>query len=108
MHRRWSLWIVFCWLLLSGCEKQSLESISLDEVGQMEYTEENSNEINNTEDSIFVYVCGAVAQEGVYELPAGSRVYEAIECAGGFAENAAGSQINQAEFTTKSSPSIGR
>lgn len=32
---------------------------------------------------IYVYVCGAVAAPGVYEMPEGSRLYEAIACAGG-------------------------
>ena len=37
---------------------------------------------------------------GVYELPKGSRVYQAIEKAGGFLEEAQQSLINQAEFLT--------
>ncbi len=45
---------------------------------------------------IHVFVCGAVLKEGVYELPEGSRVYEAVECAGGFREDADTSYINQA------------
>ena len=38
--------------------------------------------------SIFIYVCGQVAAPGVYELPAGARVYQAIERAGGTLEGA--------------------
>ena len=37
---------------------------------------------------ILVHVCGAVLHAGVYELKAGSRVYEAVEAAGGFAADA--------------------
>ena len=48
-------------------------------------------------DTIFVYVCGAVFTEGVYELSSGSRLYEAIELAGGFREDAAATEMNQAE-----------
>ena len=33
--------------------------------------------------TIWVHVCGAVSVPGVYELPSGSRIYEAIEAAGG-------------------------
>ena len=33
---------------------------------------------------IFVYVTGAVKNPGVYEMPASSRVYEAVKAAGGF------------------------
>lgn len=35
-------------------------------------------------DSIVVYVCGKVRKEGVVTLPAGSRIYQAIEMAGGW------------------------
>ena len=49
---------------------------------------------------IYVFVCGAVAQEGVYELPAGSRVYQAVEAAGGYTADADTSYINQADPVT--------
>ena len=49
---------------------------------------------------IYVFVCGAVSQEGVYELPAGSRVYQAVEAAGGYAADADTSYINQADPVT--------
>lgn len=52
---------------------------------------------DDTTESIFVHVCGAVQKEGVYELPAGSRVYEAIEKAGGFSVDAAAEEVNQAQ-----------
>ncbi len=45
---------------------------------------------------VYVHVCGEVASPGVYPLPAGSRLYEAIEAAGGILENGAGEQLNQA------------
>lgn len=44
-----------------------------------------------------VHVCGAVMQPGVYELPAGCRVYEAVQEAGGFAEDADQDYVNQAQ-----------
>lgn len=47
--------------------------------------------------TICVHVCGAVNKAGVYELPPDSRVYEAVEKAGGFAENADESYVNQAQ-----------
>lgn len=45
---------------------------------------------------IYVHVCGAVKKPGVYELPAGSRFYEAVEEAGGFTEDACGDYLNMA------------
>lgn len=46
---------------------------------------------------IAVYVCGAVEAPGVYELAAGSRVYEAVALAGGMTEEAWERGLNQAE-----------
>ena len=47
---------------------------------------------------IVVFVCGAVQNEGVYELSEGSRVIDAVNAAGGFTEDADRVFINQAEF----------
>ena len=47
--------------------------------------------------TIYVHVCGAVVNPSVYELPAGSRVYEAVQIAGGFTEDADESYVNQAQ-----------
>lgn len=46
---------------------------------------------------IYVHVCGAVERPGVYELEAGSRVYEAVGQAGGFTEDADQNYVNQAQ-----------
>ncbi len=46
---------------------------------------------------VFVHVCGQVEKPGVYELPAGSRVYEAVIAAGGFSGEAAGDYLNLAQ-----------
>lgn len=37
---------------------------------------------------LVVYVCGAVEKPGIYTLPVGSRLYEAIAMAGGFSKKA--------------------
>lgn len=47
---------------------------------------------------LYVHVCGAVKAPGVYELPAGSRVYEAVQAAGGFSGDAEQSYVNQAQI----------
>lgn len=49
-----------------------------------------------SETTCYVYVCGAVNAPGVYELPEGSRVYEAIAMAGGMTGEADGRSLNQA------------
>lgn len=45
----------------------------------------------------YVYVCGAVQNAGVYALPEGSRVYEALALAGGLCDGACEDYVNQAE-----------
>ncbi len=49
---------------------------------------------------IYVYICGAVQEPGVYVLPEGSRIISALEAAGGFLEEAAEEAINLAEPIT--------
>lgn len=46
---------------------------------------------------IEVYVCGAVRSPGVYELDADARINDALEAAGGFAENADIDIVNLAD-----------
>lgn len=45
----------------------------------------------------YVYVCGAVENPGVYPVREGMRVFEALELAGGFAQDADREWLNQAE-----------
>ena len=45
---------------------------------------------------VTVHVCGAVSQVGVYQLPEKSRVGDAINAAGGFAQGADPSSLNLA------------
>ena len=87
------LFIVAVILCLVSCREKDTVLLELEET-EKELEEDKSD----TEERIYVYVCGAVIKEGVYELPAGSRGYEAINLAGGFRKDAATSQINQAEI----------
>ena len=57
----------------------------------------DTEDVVASEDTITVYVCGAVVQEGVYELPAGSRISDALLMAGGYDENALHGYVNLAE-----------
>lgn len=72
------------------------------QVSQEESARQQPSENSVPEDvgkplTIFVHVCGAVEYPNVYELPAGCRVYEAVQAAGGFAEDADESYVNQAQ-----------
>lgn len=61
--------------------------------------EENSTASDESQEkeTLWIYVCGAVNAPGVYELPAGSRVYHAVQAAGGMLANAESRAVNQAE-----------
>lgn len=87
-----SLIVALC-IGIAGCSRKENENFSLDTLE----VQEDSDGVQDSGRDICVYVCGAVEQEGVYSLPAGSRIYEAIEMAGGFREDAAKAEVNQAE-----------
>lgn len=48
------------------------------------------------EETVQVYICGAVVSPGVYTLPGGSRVVQAVESAGGFLPDAEEKILNLA------------
>lgn len=48
----------------------------------------------------YVYVTGAVNKQGVYKFPAGSRIYQAIDAAGGFTQHADSAALNLADLIT--------
>ena len=90
--------LVICSLFLfTGCGSQSY----FETVSPAESTEESADVAEETVEplptTIFVQVAGAVLRPGVYELPADSRVFQAISAAGGMLEEADDSTINQAE-----------
>ena len=105
-------WMLLSGITLVGCRKNGMI---------LETTEQNTGSQNDTayaEDAVAgtvterdqedteaikdtgvcVFVCGAVKQEGVYELPIGARINDALLAAGGFAENAAEQVVNLADF----------
>lgn len=103
-------------LLLSGCTKKeelllldgectALEEDISEAAGETASSEAGSEEETAEPESIsvsepellWVHVCGAVMRPGVYELPAGCRVYEAVQTAGGFTEDADQNYVNQAQ-----------
>ncbi len=103
-------------LLFSGCSdgieyefsEGSLsieESKNAEENGSLqqgeEDTDEASSEVLNADEEadgtmLCVYVCGEVKSPGIYMLKEGSRVYEAIEAAGGLLEGVDETGINMA------------
>ena len=102
MSFRFFLLIPLC-LILSGCGSSYCDEISLEEVSadQDEKPSEIGDEATVSENeqgaAVFVYVCGNVNSPGVYELPAGSRIFEALALAGGLSDKADVRAVNQAE-----------
>lgn len=114
--------LVLTVLLLCGCAKESDLEISLADSVQESSVEPVAEKDSSAESGagqendaktilqgeslqsaaekapevIYVQVTGAVCEPGVYELPEGSRVFEAIEKAGGMTEEAAPDSVNQA------------
>ena len=69
-----------------------VESEVLSEVQSTPVTESLTEPIK-----IYVHICGEVNNPGVYELAEGSRIFEAVEAAGGFTEEAAQASLNLAQ-----------
>lgn len=51
-------------------------------------------------DTFFVHICGEVVVPGVYEVAAGSRIYDVLQLAGGFTDKAAEEYLNLAAPVT--------
>ena len=98
-ERKKLLWMmVLLALCLTGCGKKAAV---YDSAAEETVTEGTTAEAADSEEeeaaSVWVYVCGEVRTPGVYELPEGSRITDAVEAAGGMTEGAAGTYLNLAE-----------
>ena len=110
------IWAIVC---LTGCTRREdafLEEITSDseDIEDIEGTEgmgdadgtETAGEKQPEENTIlpaaqisqtiFVDICGAVANPGVYELDEGSRIFQAVDAAGGYLPEAAQNYLNKA------------
>ncbi len=88
--------ITFC---ACGGEQLLLDqSIGNESMEAPEHTAEIVDEADSVSEHICVHVCGAVLTPGVYELPFGSRIYEALNLAGGFDEQADRDAVNLVEL----------
>jgi len=71
--------------------KEGGNSVPLQETtngGDSESHPEDKAESGENGNALYVHICGAVLEEGVYALPVGSRVTDGIAAAGGFSEGA--------------------
>lgn len=117
---------LLCLLLLGGCTDsgsavviQGEEIVSSESTGvqaeavsseedilaqdQGKTTEEADTSEETTPVWIYIHVCGQVVTPGVYALPEGSRVWDAVEAAGGLTEEAQPDAVNLAWVITDGS-----
>lgn len=92
---------------LSACAAPSSQVVLQDAVSGQEaqeqlvtesggYSDKVGENVTGQREDIYVHICGAVQSPGVYALPEGSRLYEAIEAAGGFLPDACQDYCNLA------------
>ena len=93
-------------IFLAGCGKKEVTFVQTEEMkekegqlsGESAYNEQEQILQEDTEpQQIFVYVCGAVENPGVYALSADARAFEAVEQAGGFSAEAYEEALNLAK-----------
>ena len=91
--------IAVCLIVITGCESES------DIIVEQDFSEEQSTEVESVKEGslveepeeIYVYICGRVKHPGVYKLASDSRIYDALDAAGGFRKNADREYVNLAE-----------
>ena len=81
----------------SGTQENPGVSESLTEKEISTEPEPSEIPVDTEPETIFVDVCGAVNRPGVYEIDTDSRVFQAIEAAGGLLPEAASAAVNQAQ-----------
>ena len=94
------IFILVCGIIYFGIEKKnepSYEPVVESTVCETSfpYTDEGTGN-SSYDESVVVYVTGAVLHPGVYEVGGNMRVSDAIEAAGGFKNNAAADYLNLA------------
>lgn len=103
-NKRWTIFVpaarqaavvlVSAAMILGGCGRKEdpFETLAENET----WTTEAETEETVIPEVVVVHVCGEVKNPGVYTLKAGSRVFDAVEAAGGFTEEADEDDLNLA------------
>ena len=74
-----------------------IAAVSKDSSSEKEVKKEEEKEESTEQDLITVDVKGAVKSPGIYDLPVGSRVHDAVQKAGGLTEEADSKSLNLAQ-----------
>ena len=86
-------------VVLETVTEEGVSEASVSGEGNVEAVDSSFAEASD-EQPVVVYVCGAVVKSGVYELPSGSRLDDAVKAAGGFDEEADRTYVNLAAPVT--------
>lgn len=102
---RMTVLIFFMVLVLSACGDEELlidESQFIAEDGAAENAFDDTSGVDepvmDSAEVLFVHICGAVSSPGVYGLPSGSRINDAVMLAGGFDTEADCEAVNLVEL----------
>lgn len=110
-NRIFMIWMLVTVSILFGCSNGKVQMTvkedavsdsgdSNDIAGTTQISEATEMEKKPESDCIYVYVCGHVANPGVYVLDEQARICDAIALAGGVSEDGRGEVLNQAEHMT--------
>lgn len=95
------LFLSVCGADLSACgtkqEQDTLFSLIGEQKEEAVLWDEAEEIQSASEQNVFVYICGEVVFPGVYEVAAGSRIWDVLLAAGGFTEEASAESVNLAK-----------
>ncbi len=103
------VWILILVIFMTGCEMSSDDDMKISvmktEEDHIEEDKTSSEEPHISEEateetSVYVHLCGAVENEDVYCVPAGSRLNDVVKLAGGFRDGAAAQYVNLAKVVS--------
>lgn len=86
-----------CYSCRGGLVSENMGEVQTESLG--EYALAESEAQTQAPVYHYVHICGEVKNPGVYQVPEGSRIFQAVEQAGGFTDEAASRYLNLAELT---------
>ena len=87
-------------LILLGDDGHPIQNVCMESEVSSEVLSISVTESQTEPIKIYVHICGEVNNPGVYELTQGSRIFEAVDAAGGFTEEAAQASLNLAQVVS--------
>lgn len=102
-RRGMCIFLLFCVMItVEGCHFSFLSDLyppTEDTISVKQETEDSTEmEETSREEEVYVHVCGAVKNPGLYSFSQGERIDAAIQAAGGFTKDADEASVNLAEI----------